>query len=100
MDMIWMLAALLAAFLVGLIGKPPKRLVTYIEYALTAVIYFLIFLMGYNLGRDDMIFSRLPQLGAMSLAIAAAAVIGSLAGVFLVHPIVGRYKPHNEASER
>jgi uncharacterized membrane protein YbjE (DUF340 family) len=69
---------------------PPPRVV---DFLLKATLWCLLAFMGYRLGSDDSIGSRLGALGFLALVSAALAVAGSLAALLLAGSLLGGFAP-------
>lgn len=60
-------------------------LTKYVSKTLTAVIYALLFILGVQVGGDNLIMSSLHTLGLQALLISLAATLGSVLCAFFVY---------------
>ena len=75
------IAALAVGGIIGYMGLLPESCQRLTGSLMTLGIMFLLFIMGGQIGSDEMILSALGIIGAQALLFAAGAIIGSIAAV-------------------
>ena len=73
------LAVLGGGILVGLLLRRQHSLIKGAERLTALAIYLLLFLLGLDVGGNEAVFSRLPELGVQALILSATAIAGSVA---------------------
>ncbi|HOO74411.1 MAG TPA: LysO family transporter [Tepiditoga sp.] len=74
-----MLLMILTAFIVGLfLGTTGKLKFVRKFKPVTVITVLLLFFMGYEIGNDDTLISKLPEIGFKALLIAVFSVMGSI----------------------
>jgi uncharacterized membrane protein YbjE (DUF340 family) len=76
---IFLFAGMLFARIPGL-----RKSALYVDRINTMVLWVLLFLMGFRLGRDEEVGDKLLQIGIISVVFALAAVVGTMLTLFLM----------------
>lgn len=95
-SLIILLAFLFAGMLLGKIrplaaSKAPRLL-------LETALYFLLFFMGFRIGRNDEVASRLGDIGILSVVFAAATALGTILVLTIIYLIGGRRLTNRSSS--
>lgn len=88
-----MLGYILLAFLIGMILGYKKKLNFLKKYKPVWIVTFLLlFFMGYEIGKDDNLFSRLSEIGYIAFLIAIFTIIGSYFFTSFYEKIINKEK--------
>lgn len=83
-----LIAFLLAGLLIGRIKAVSSSRIAL--YLLDLSLYFLLFFMGFRLGRNEEVAQKLQEIGILSLAFTAATVAGTVAALLAVYGLAAR----------
>ncbi len=76
--MITLFTAILVGTLVGYLLRRQERIIRLVDLALWGVIFLLLFLLGFAIGRNPQVMRVLPELGFYALLLALGAILGSV----------------------
>ncbi|MFW6324174.1 MAG: LysO family transporter, partial [Desulfovibrionales bacterium] len=71
----------------GVMLRGRRKLVRTASHASDVCVFFLLFILGVSIGRNEKVISNLPSMGITALLLSLGAVAGSLCLTFLVEKI-------------
>lgn len=84
--MLIIISFMLAGIAVGLMLRRHKAAWT--GYAVTVLIWILLFMLGLSIGSNDRVFASIGTIGLQAAAIGTAATIGSCAASWLLWKLI------------
>ena len=83
------IGVMLTGMLLGFLLRNKKKL-SWIQKAITALIWLLLFLLGLDVGSNDAIIKNLHSLGVDAIIITLAATLGSVTFAWLLWYYIGK----------